>query len=404
MIEVGKALVNKILEVRTFSNIVDKNIDETYFEGIWKDMFQFIRDHYVLYKEVPAKEVFKKKFPSFTLKIYDSNIEYAIDQVIKAKKNNIVSNGMIRVQRLLAESNVDGAIDSMRTTMTELMEKVNLGDLNLVSSESLDDRYSRHCLRKETEGMDGITTGFDFLDNITYGFHKEELIILVARQGVGKSFFALILSARQWNKGNKVLFLTREMSENRIADRFDAIVGKMGYSDFRKGLVDKSYYLDKLGEISGGTDYIVSQVHGGVSSIAAKIQQYEPDIVYIDGVYLLEDERRASAKWERVTNITRDLKNLAQNYKIPIVGTTQLNRNASEGNIDLSHISYSDSVGQDADIVIGLYDTAEMREIKEKGVKMLKVRDGELKEGRMYWDLDKMEFEFIKEEIEDVPF
>ena len=88
----------------------------------------------------------------------------------------------------------------------------------------------------------------------------------------------------------------------------------------------------------------------GVMSIASKIDQYKPDIVMIDGMYLLNDDQKGDSRWERITNVSRDLKKLAQQKRVPIIATTQFNRATDETRVErvtLSNIGFSDSLGQD---------------------------------------------------------
>lgn len=397
---ISKEIVSKIIETKSLVEVLDYNIDETYFKGKWREVFKYIREFTISYETVPTLSELYDEFPKILLNDVDKNFSYLIDKLIKEKEKTVIEEGLVSIQREVKD-NPSLAKHQLQLLLTEVM--TNIGkkeDINLI--EDTESRFKRHTERKKVKGIDGIPTGFDFIDEGTAGFHAEDLIVLVARQGVGKTFLSLILAVNQWKLGNKILYLTKEMSIDRIADRFDAIAGKLGYTAFRKGMVDKEYYKKKLDEIKLGTDFIVSQLHGGISVIMSKIQKHQPDVVYIDGMYLLEDERGAVAKWERMTNITRDLKVLAQLRKIPIVGTTQLNRGADGEDIELLNISYSDAIGQDADIVIAMYRTSEMKEVKEMGVRFLKLREGELNKGKMNWDFETMDFEFLEDDsLED---
>ena len=93
-----------------------------------------------------------------------------------------------------------------------------------------------------------------------------------------------------------------------------------------------------------------------VSGIASKIQTLQPDIVFIDGVYLMVDEQSGEANTpQALTNITRGLKRLAQRFDKPIVISTQvLTWKMKKGNVTADSIGYSSSFFQDADIILGL--------------------------------------------------
>jgi replicative DNA helicase len=98
---------------------------------------------------------------------------------------------------------------------------------------------------------------------------------------------------------------------------------------------------------------------GGVNAIRAEIDAFKPDIVFIDGVYLMVDDRTKTrdVSWKTITNITQDVKGLASEYNIPILGTTQSNREGAKRKAGEDMGSYNDvgfglSAIQDADMVI----------------------------------------------------
>ncbi|NBQ63396.1 MAG: hypothetical protein EBU40_14090, partial [Proteobacteria bacterium] len=93
-----------------------------------------------------------------------------------------------------------------------------------------------------------------------------------------------------------------------------------------------------------------------VSAIASKIQSKNPDIVFIDGTYLMIDEQTGESNTpQAITNITRSLKRLAQKINKPIVITTQvLTWKMRGGNVTEDSIGYSSSFHQDADVIFGL--------------------------------------------------
>jgi hypothetical protein len=93
---------------------------------------------------------------------------------------------------------------------------------------------------------------------------------------------------------------------------------------------------------------------GGVGWLRSKIRDFKPDIVFVDGMYLMKDDRTNSRNvdWKNITNISQDLKLTAQDFDIPLVGVTQANRSADKSTgEDLTELAYADALGQDADAV-----------------------------------------------------
>lgn len=215
------------------------------------------------------------------------------------------------------------------------------------------------------------------------------------------TFLLVILAEFFWQNGLRVLFVSNEMPEQQIARRIDAVHFKLPYKQFRAGLLPdplEQKYIEGIKRMKDNTDlWIVSDTHG-ITSIATKIDQYKPDIVLIDGLYLLQDDRGARTSWERVSNISRDTKRLARQKQIPIVATTQFNRAVDDirpEKVTLSNIGFSDSLGQDADVVIGLFKTKDMELNNEMMFRFLKLREGEPVDFVIMWDLQRMEFKTL---------
>lgn len=205
----------------------------------------------------------------------------------------------------------------------------------------------------------------------------------------------------------KVLFVTNEMSNTQIMQRFDAVYFKLPYKELRAGLLPdalEKIYFEGLEKMKKDVKMVVTQDVHGVNSVGSKIDQYKPDLVLIDGMYLLADDQNSQSRWEGISNISRNLKKLARKKNVPIIATTQFNR-ASEGvkidKVTLSNLGFSDSIGQDADAVLGLFRTKDMEMNNEMKVRMLKVREGEPKDFTLQWDLRHMRFDAIETSDDD---
>ena len=113
--------------------------------------------------------------------------------------------------------------------------------------------------------------------------------------------------------------------------------------------------------------HLVDAVNGiTVSALAAKIEQCKPDIVFVDGVYLMMDEITGEMNTpQSITNITRALKRLAQKIDKPIVITTQtLLWKMRAGKVTADSIGYSSSFFQDSDVILGLQPVEEDEELR----------------------------------------
>lgn len=210
--------------------------------------------------------------------------------------------------------------------------------------------------------------------------------------------------------GYRVLFLTTEMSEEQIEDRVEAMLVKMmlgedfNYGRFKSGTLtqhEEEAYFDLL-EQKAHLEPMIIETATDVSNVSAKVEQYNPDIVFIDSVYLMEDEQGAKDDWLRVTHITRGLKALAKRKKLPICINSQADSTTSKKTgPELENIGFSKAIGHDSDVVLGLLRDEEMIEDKEAKVKVLKQREGVLANIMLSWDFSTMDFSSIYSEEQE---
>jgi replicative DNA helicase len=214
-------------------------------------------------------------------------------------------------------------------------------------------------------GSAGIPFGIPTIDEATGGANPGDLWIVGARLGTGKSWIMQGMAVNAVMDGHTAQFDALEQSRAAVGMRIHSLMsGKFGKQVFASNALMQgkefklSEYIDflrKLKDNVGGKLHVSDASRGQVSvaSIAAQIERNKPDIVYIDYITLM---RKASTEWQAVAQLSGELKALATNYSIPIVGASQLNREhgiSRKGEpADVEAIAQSDSIGQDADGVI----------------------------------------------------
>lgn len=197
------------------------------------------------------------------------------------------------------------------------------------------------------------------------------------------------------------------MAEEQIEDRLEAMLIPMmmgeefNYGRFKSGTLtpqEEKLYFDFL-DMKSTLEPLIVETATGVSNVSAKIEQYQPDVVFIDGAYLMEDDQGAKEDWLRVAHITRDLKALAKLKKIPICINSQADSTTSKKTgPELENIGFSKAIGHDSDVVLGLLRDEEMIEDKEMKVKVLKQREGTLGNVVLNWDFSTMNFSTLYSE------
>jgi replicative DNA helicase len=229
----------------------------------------------------------------------------------------------------------------------------------------------------------GISSGLQALDNLTSGFQKEDLIIIGARPSQGKTALALSFAKHSaFRMGIPTAFFTLEMSDLAIAQRLLSAEAGINSRYIMSGMFDAQRDGPRLVEASarmaGAPLYIVDVPNMKLLELRSQArrlrQRQKIEIMYVDYLGLISSDLNMGfqARHEMIGEISRSLKSLARELKIPIIVLSQLNREAAKDDTkgpNISQIRDSGSVEQDADLVMMLHRSDKMeKESKEKGL------------------------------------
>ena len=326
-----------------------------------------------------------------------SSAENVYSELISlSKKRKIFDLLQNKVSEIADAENIDVLAESIVkqiNSIEQLNEKEQTFSeqvLNTVSA--LEDNYNN-------KNDYSLYTGLMDLDNKICGLHNQELTIIGARPGVGKTTFALQIATKIAEKGKNVTIISLEMSDIQIIQKMLATKTKVNSYKMRMGtLEDKDW--SKIAEAS--TE--ISKLPINLITTATTIQRIETisrklknqnklDLLVIDYIQLIKNKNKFSNREQEVADITRTLKLLSLELKIPIIGLCQLSRNATRQEPTLADLRESGAIEQDADNVIFLYQENEQEEnIVDITVKIAKQRAGEV--GKVYMKFNKPNSEF----------
>ena len=419
-VEVG--LISKLLETKDILSVKDSQIKATYFSGENRRAFQFIYDSVLTDGEVPTVRAFERKFPSYNLESYtkdgvetvgtEESIKFWCNELRKKVKHNYLAETFENAVKQIEDFNTDEAYSLIKKSIAYIESEVE-EQTSCDITKNTEDRIQAYLKKKETKGMLGIPYGIKHLDYITKGLKKETLTTLIANTGVGKTWFEILIGAYCQLQNCKVLQFVTEMSEDIMRDRYEAMLfsmmyGELNYNSFKSGslsLEQEKKYFEFLENDLPECEPLIIATASGVMGVSAEIDKHKPDIVLIDGVYLMEDDQGAKDDWLRVAHITRDLKKLAKRCKIPIFINTQADKNTSKKTgPELGSIMYTQAIGQDSDDILALYRDEVMLSDREMCLKVLKQREGVTGKVMMNWNFDVMDFSEIYAETSDTDF
>ena len=216
--------------------------------------------------------------------------------------------------------------------------------------------------------LSGTPSGFIGLDSYTDGFQKSELIIIAGRPSVGKTSFGLNISLNVLKQTRlPVLFFSLEMSAQQLMYRLLSMETRLDQTKFKTGLLNTEDWkkIDLIMRILGKIPvhlYDTPQLSSSdVRKVLKNFSKTYPQIglVVIDYLQLMQEPLSKNLnRSQEISLITRELKNIAREFAVPIVALSQLSRTI-DGRIDpkpmLSDLRDSGSIEQDADLVLMLY-------------------------------------------------
>ena len=264
------------------------------------------------------------------------------------------------------EGSVEEIVEAAEKGILNVSEKRNstgfqaIGDVLNSTMEHID------MLSQQNEEITGLPTGYPELDKMTAGLQPEELIILAARPAVGKTAFALNIAQNIGTRTDRsVAIFSLEMGAESLVNRMLCAEGTIEAGHLRTGqLTEQEWHnlIMAMGSLSNTSIFIDDTPGIKVSEIRARCRRLAQEkgnlgLILIDYLQLIEGSGRESRQQE-VSEISRQLKKLAKELKVPVIALSQLSRSVEQRQDKrpvLSDIRESGSIEQDADIVAFLY-------------------------------------------------
>lgn len=230
--------------------------------------------------------------------------------------------------------------------------------------------------------LSGLATGFTELDRMTSGLQLTDLIVVAARPSVGKTSFALNIAQHvAFREGRAVGFFSLEMSKEQIGFRVLCSEADVDAKKVRDGYASKEAAVRLVtaqARISGASFFIDDSAALNVPEMRAKSQRLKRekglDLLIVDYMQLMAGHGRFDNRTQEVSMISRGLKLLAKELKVPIIALSQLSRQPEQrkGELrkpQLADLRDSGSIEQDADVVVFLYrEELYDKETERKGI------------------------------------
>ena len=299
-----------------------------------------------------------------------ANIDYYIEIVReKALRRKLIEvSTNITTSAFDEDSETNDIIDNAEKNIFSVTQARKAGEFKTISDVMKTTQAQIEDLAKNDKEITGIATGFYDFDKLTSGLHANELIILAARPAMGKTAFGvnIAVNAAINSKKNVALF-NLEMSAEQLAMRMISAQGGIEQNKLKTGKLEHNDWKkvnEAMSELSNTNLFIEDASGITVSEIRAKCRRLATQgpglgLVVIDYLQLIQGSARyAGNRQQEVSEISRSLKTMAMELKVPVIALAQLSRGVElreNKRPIMSDLRESGSIEQDADIVMFLY-------------------------------------------------
>jgi replicative DNA helicase len=361
--ELESKVLSAVLKDKQIHILLQSNPDSLF--KTHKDIWDFIRNYQEQNSSVPPINLVIEKFRDFSPVGEIGGTKHHLEELRTANLQTGLSNVLMDTANKLKLNQPVEALNSIISKTADLKRiTAEIRDIDAVDIEDAV-AYYEHVKEMHDKGIHGIKTGLAGFDNyLPAGITPGQFGILLAYPAIGKSWLALFMAVQAWKNGRKPLFISLEMTESEVRNRAYTIMGQ-GMWSHRKlssGIIDTesfkvwgeqhlqrmpSFHIvsnDGLGEVSP-------------SILRGKIDQYSPDIVFVDYIQLMQSNNYTDNEVVKIKNISRELKILAISANVPIVAIASATPDDATDMYtvpSLGQVAWSRQLAYDADWVLAL--------------------------------------------------
>ena len=377
-------------------------MDPSYFEGTHKELFKEFAKYVAKYNGIPSEEALRiqlqdgdltetqfaqahELLPELFTRDTETDTQWMMDQTEKWCQDRALFNAVME-----SISIIDGKHKTLdKGAMPDILSKALAVSFDTnVGHDYLENAEQRYEFYHQVE--ERLPFDLDYLNKITKGgLPNKSLNIVLAGTGVGKSLFMCHCAAAALAQGKNVLYITMEMSEERIAERIDANLLDVSLDQIEK--LPRDTFIKKVNSIAEKTqgklivkEYPTGQAHSGhfralMNELKLK-KKFTADVVFIDYLNICSSSRIKGMggsinSYTFVKSIAEELRGLAVEFDLPIVSATQTTR-TGYGSSDPGLEDTSESFGlpATADLMLALVSNDELNALNQVLVKQLKNR------------------------------
>lgn len=330
-----------------------------YFLPHEEEALNYIKRHYRAYRELPTRQTVQEETGTRLPDVREP-MAYYIDTLQDRYDYNLIREHYEGMRTGLQEKDMAAVRESVQAMSGVVRRSARGGHQVSTLAEGVQMSIDRLLRIQGSGGVSGITTPWDWFNEQSGGYQNGDLIAWVGRMGMGKTYVALVQAYAAYEAGKSVLFVTTEMATEQVSRRNLSIALGLNPTILKSGNIS-TYTLRRIEafaqQMAGIDRFRVFSVgmNANVSAIEALAQEFMPDVIYIDGFYLLRPSEmsKSMSRVDRVAAVCDETKGLALDIDRPVVVMTQFNRQAGKQGKEgtLETIGFSDAIGTHSSVV-----------------------------------------------------
>ncbi len=377
----GVAFLNK----NALSKICEELYPDMFYSEANRKLFEAIKqcyeDHVPVDITTVKEELDRKKNLTsiggidYISEVIDSVATAAnLDYYIKIVKDKAVMRNLIETATDIVtdayeeDEEITSLLDSAERKILNVVKERQTSDFIHIKDAIAKAQENLELLSKNKSDMTGIPTGFYNLDKATAGLHAGELIIIAARPGMGKTAFALNIAVHAAQNTKKaVAIFNLEMPAEQLVNRMRSAVGQvdsykiqtgqLNHDDWKRINEANSQLAETNIQIVDDAGITAGEIKAKCRTLANKEEGL--GLVIIDYLQLVTSGgKRPESRQQEVSEISRSLKTMAMELKVPVIALAQLSRSAEKRENNqpmLADLRESGSIEQDADMVLFIH-------------------------------------------------
>jgi len=355
--------ISAVLNDKQIHLLFQANVDSLF--KTHSDVWNFIRTYFEKNMEMPPADLVVENFRDFDI---DRNVGTTKHHLEELRSDHL-KDSLTNIVRVAAtQINSGQSVDALNTLISKTSDLKRLtSDVRDIDISDYEDAimYFKELAEMKKLGFSGIKAnlkGFD--DFLPAGISPGHFGILLAFPSIGKSWMAVYMAVQAWKSGKKPLIISLEMTESEVRNRIYTIMGegKFSHKKISNGTMDIDEFKEwaqKTFENSPPFYVISSDGLGDVSPSVrrGKIDQYKPDVVFIDYIQLMQPNSKTENEVVRIKNISRELKIMAISEQVPVIAIASATpEDATDMNSapSLGQVAWSKQLAYDADFVLAL--------------------------------------------------